>query len=245
MTNRNEAAGTDRPLVFGGIEAVVTDVEGTTSAIAFVHDVLFPYARSALRDFIERRGAESDVRAILDAAKREAGDVAMDDSSLVATLIRWIDEDRKATPLKALQGVIWEEGYRRGVLTGHVYADAADALKRWAESGIRLYVYSSGSIAAQKLVFGHSPFGDLTPLFAGHFDTTTGPKREPESYRRIVRAIGVSPAAVLFLSDSAEEIAAAKTAGFRTVQFIREGEAQPAPPGQASARSFAEIRVKR
>jgi enolase-phosphatase E1 len=224
---------------------VVTDIEGTTSAISFVHDVLFPYARAALPDFVARRGSEREVRAILDDAKREAGDSAMNDAAAIAALAQWIDEDRKITPLKALQGLIWEEGYRSGALTGHVYGDAAVQLKRWAEQGIALYVYSSGSVAAQKLIFGHSPFGDLTPLFSGYFDTTTGAKKESASYRRIADSVGAPPPAILFLSDSAEEIAAANAAGFKTVQFVREGQTQPVTPGQPSARSFADITLVR
>lgn len=230
---------------FNGIRAAITDIEGTTSAISFVHDVLFPYARAALPDFIARRGGEREVRAILDDAKREAGDKAMSDAAVITALAQWIDEDRKVTPLKALQGLIWEEGYRSGALKGHVYEDAAVQLKRWAEQGIALHVYSSGSIAAQKLIFGHSPFGDLTPLFSGYFDTTTGAKKEPASYRRIAESIGAPPAAILFLSDSAEEIDAANTAGLKTVQFIREGQAQPVAPGQPSARSFADVTLAR
>lgn len=227
------------------VDAVVTDIEGTTSSISFVHDVLFPFARRALDDFVARRRHEEKVGSILGVAKREAGDQAMDDGALVAALRRWIDEDRKITPLKELQGLIWEEGYRRGALKGHVYQDAATALRLWAESGIRLYVYSSGSIAAQKLIFGHSPFGDLTPLFAGYFDITTGAKKDAASYRRIARDVGASQRTILFLSDSPEEIAAANTAGLRTVQLVREGEAQRAASGQPTARSFSEIELAR
>lgn len=232
------------PELLSGIRAVVTDIEGTTSAIAFVHDVLFPYARAALTDFVARRSAEPEVRRILDDAKREAGDPAMSDEDVVAALRRWIDEDRKITALKALQGLVWEEGYRSGVLKGDVYEDAAFALKRWAEQGLMLSVYSSGSIAAQKLIFGHSPFGDLTSLFSAYFDTTTGAKKEPESYRRIAQALGVPSSATLFLSDSAEEIAAANAAALKTIQLVRDGEAQPVVPGQPSARSFADIAIK-
>lgn len=226
------------------IRAVVTDIEGTTSAISFVHDVLFPFARAALPEFVEQRGREPEVRAALDEAKSGAGDPAMSDEAVVSTLIRWIDEDRKITSLKALQGLMWEEGYRRGAFQGHVYDDAAAALRHWSEQGLKVYVYSSGSIAAQKLIFGHSPFGDLTPLFAGYFDTTTGPKKEPDSYRRIAEALDEPPAAILFLSDSAEEIAAANAAGLRTVQFVREGQAQPVAAGQPAVRSFADIAIK-
>jgi enolase-phosphatase E1 len=224
------------------IEAIVTDIEGTTSAIAFVHNVLFPYARANLTGFAAAHGHESAVRAALDAAKREAGEPAMSDAAVVAALLRWIDEDRKATPLKALQGMIWAEGYRTGAFQGHVYDDAADALRRWHAAGKKLYVYSSGSVAAQKLIFGHTKFGDLTPLFSGYFDTTTGPKKDPASYRRIAEALGLPASRVLFLSDSTDEIAAARAAGLRTVQLRRPGEAQAKGEG-AEAASFAEVAV--
>jgi enolase-phosphatase E1 len=245
ISREGEYGAMSDTLTFHGIKAVVTDIEGTTSAISFVHDVLFPFAREALPDFIARRGQEPEVRTLLDDAKREAGDPSMSDDALAATLARWIDEDRKITPLKTLQGLIWEEGYQKGELTGHIYDDAAIALKRWAEEGVTLCVYSSGSVAAQKLIFGHSPFGNLASLFAGYFDTTTGPKKDPESYRRIAHVVGGQPSSILFLSDSADEIAAANEAGFKTVQLVREGEAQPVARGQPRASSFAEIALAR
>lgn len=224
------------------IDAIVTDIEGTTSSISFVHDVLFPYARANLKEFVARHGHEPAVRRELDAAKRAVGDPAMSDEAVVAVLERWIDEDRKVTPLKSLQGMIWAEGYRAGGFQGHVYDDAVEALRRWHAAGKKLYVYSSGSVAAQKLIFRHTAFGDLTPLFSGYFDTTTGPKKEPESYRKIARAIGVAPERVLFLSDSVNEIAAARAAGCQTVQLRRPGEAQPKGQGPDAA-SFAEIAI--
>jgi enolase-phosphatase E1 len=225
------------------IEAIVTDIEGTTSSISFVHDVLFPYARANLTGFVAAHGHEPAVRAELDAAKREVGDPAMSDDAVAATLQRWIDEDRKATPLKALQGMIWEEGYRAGGFQGHVYDDAAEALRRWHAMGKKLYVYSSGSVAAQKLIFGHTKFGDLTPLFSGYFDTTTGPKKEAESYRRIVAAVGAEAQRVLFLSDSTDEIAAAREAGMQTVQLRRPGESQAKGQGPEAA-DFGGISVR-
>lgn len=227
-------------LVDAPIAAIVTDIEGTTTAIAFVHDVLFPYARTNLNGFVAAHGREPAVRAELDAAKREAGDPAMSDEAAVAVLQRWIDEDRKAKPLKALQGMIWAEGYKAGAFQGHVYDDAVDALRTWHDAGKKLYVYSSGSVSAQKLIFGHTKFGDLTPLFSGYFDTTTGPKKEVGSYRKIAAAIGVPASRVLFLSDSADEIVAARDAGMHTVQLRRPGESQAKGQG-AEAASFAEI----
>jgi enolase-phosphatase E1 len=222
------------------IEAIVTDIEGTTSAISFVHDVLFPYARANLKGFVAAHGDEPAVRAELDAAKREAGDPAMSDEAVVAVLQRWIHEDRKATPLKALQGMIWAEGYKAGGFQGHVYDDAAAALRRWHDAGKKLYVYSSGSVPAQKLIFGHTKFGDLTPLFSGYFDTTTGAKKDAASYRNIASAIGLPATRVLFLSDSVDEIAAARAAGMHTVQLRRPGESQGKGQGP-TAESFAEI----
>lgn len=224
----------------GPIEAIVTDIEGTTSSIAFVHEVLFPYARDHLAGFVAGHGHETAVRAELDAAKREAGDPTMSDGAVLAVLLRWIAEDRKATPLKALQGMIWAEGYRAGGFQGHVYDDAAEALRSWHRAGKRLYIYSSGSVAAQKQIFGHTEFGDLTALFAGYFDTTTGPKKDADSYRKIAREIAMAPGRILFLSDSPEEIAAARGAGFQTVQLRRPGESQPLGQG-ACAASFSEI----
>lgn len=222
------------------LDAVVTDIEGTTSSMSFVHDVLFPYARANLTGFVAKHGQEPAVRAELDAAKREAGDPAMSDEAVLAALQRWIDEDRKVTPLKALQGMIWAEGYRAGGFQGHVYDDAADALRRWHKAGKKLYVYSSGSVPAQKLIFGHTKFGDLTPLFSGYFDTTTGPKKEADSYRKIAATIGKPASRILFLSDSTDEIAAARAAGMQTVQLRRPGESQPKGEGP-DATQFGEI----
>ncbi len=209
------------------IRAIVTDIEGTTSSLAFVKDVLFPHARAALPGFVAAHGQEPEVRALLDEVRELSG--AEDDAGVVRVLQRWIDEDRKITPLKALQGMIWEAGYRRGDFTGHVYPDAVEALRRWADQGIRLYVYSSGSVPAQQLLFGHSDAGDLRPLFSGWFDTRIGGKREPDAYRRIVEAIGLPADEILFLSDVGEELDAARAAGMRTLQLVRESAVTPTP----------------
>ncbi|MFP5505408.1 MAG: acireductone synthase [Gammaproteobacteria bacterium] len=208
------------------IQAIVTDIEGTTSSLSFVKDVLFPYAREHLAAFVAAHGDESAVRALLDAANREAGG-GLDDAGIVAQLERWIDADRKITPLKALQGLIWEAGYRNGDFKGHIYPDAAAALRAWHARGIRLYVYSSGSVYAQKLLFGHSEAGDLTPLFSGYYDTRIGAKREAESYRAIVADIGLPAGEILFLSDIVEELDAAQAAGMRTLQLVRDGDPDP------------------
>ena len=190
--------------------AVLTDIEGTTSSIAFVHDTLFPYARARLPAWVAEHGGDLD------------------------HLLALMDADAKDTGLKDIQGRIWAEGYAAGDLRGHVYPDAAEALRRWHADGLALAVFSSGSVAAQKLIFGHSDQGDLTPLFSGWFDTTNGPKREARSYVLIADALGVPPADVLFLSDIAPETDAAKAAGMRALLIDREG-------GTGDVASFAEV----
>ncbi|WP_180699805.1 acireductone synthase [Pseudomonas crudilactis] len=205
------------------IKAIVTDIEGTTSAVSFVFDVLFPYAAKHLPDFVRQNAARADVAEQLDAVRRDSNAPQADVERVVEILLSWIEEDRKATPLKALQGMVWAQGYHAGQLKGHVYPDAVEALKRWHAAGYQLFVYSSGSIQAQKLIFGCSEAGDLTPLFSGYFDTTSGPKREAQSYTNIQQAIGVEPGEILFLSDIVEELDAAQSAGLQTCGLAREG----------------------
>ncbi len=188
------------------IRAVVTDIEGTTSSISFVKDVLFPYARARMADYVASGGPGLE-------------DVPGPDR--LATLLAWMDADAKETALKAIQGRIWREGFESGALKGHLYPDTAPALRRWAARGLRLYVYSSGSEEAQRLLFGHSAAGDLTGLFAGFYDTRIGAKREAASYAAIARAIGLPADATLFLSDVAAELDAAAQAGFVTCQLLR------------------------
>ncbi|MEL1264726.1 acireductone synthase [Pseudoxanthomonas putridarboris] len=197
------------------ISAILTDIEGTTSSISFVKDELFPYARRALPGFVRAHGNDPEVRRWLDAVAAEHGGICSDDV-IVETLQGWIDQDRKHTALKALQGMVWEAGYRDADFTAHIYPDAAPALTQWHAQGLPLYVYSSGSVPAQKLFFGHSDAGDLAPLFSGWFDTEVGGKREADSYRRIAGRIGIAPEEILFLSDVVEELDAAREAGLRT-----------------------------
>lgn len=220
--------------------AIVTDIEGTTSSIAFVHEVLFPYSRARLASFVADRPEQ--VAPILAAVREEAGEADLDTLGCVALLLDWHDADRKVGPLKTLQGMIWAEGYASGALQGHIYDDAAAALRRWHEAGIALYVYSSGSVAAQRLLFGHSSHGDLTGLFSGHFDTAIGGKREPASYRAIAEAIGVPTGEILFLSDVPDELAAARVAGLDVLLVTRDGTVGESPfPAVASFDEIAPL----
>ena len=227
------------------VSAILTDIEGTTSSISFVKDVLFPYARRALPGFVRDHRDDPEVRRWLDVVATEHGSICSDDV-IVETLQGWIDQDRKHTALKALQGMIWQAGYRDADFTAHIYPDAAPALRDWHARGYPLYVYSSGSVPAQKLFFGHSDAGDLTPLFSGWFDTEVGGKREADSYRAIAGRIGVPANAILFLSDVVEELDAAREAGLQTRLIDRlddypqprEGEAAH---GHARVASFADI----
>lgn len=216
------------------IKAILTDIEGTTSAVSFVFDVLFPFAARHLPDFVRRNADQPQVAEQLNAVRELSGEPHADVPRVIDILLAWIAEDRKATPLKALQGMVWAEGYKAGLLKGHVYPDAVEALQRWKQDGYALYVYSSGSIQAQQLIFGCSEAGDLSPLFSGYFDTTSGPKREAQSYRRIVERIGVAAHEVLFLSDIVEELDAAQQAGLQTCGLAREGGELPGHPTLAS-----------
>ena len=206
------------------IRVILTDIEGTTSSISFVHDVLFPYAAANLADFIQEAVARDDdeVKVQLRAVAEETGVPASDVDGLIAALQQWIKEDRKATPLKALQGMIWEKGYRNGDFQGHVYPDAGEKLREWHDRGLRLYVYSSGSVQAQKLIFGFSSEGDLTPFFSGYFDTRMGAKRETAACQNILNELGVDADTVMFLSDIEQELEAAEEAGMHTVLLVRD-----------------------
>mgnify|MGYP001270449900 CR=1 FL=1 len=199
---------------------ILTDIEGTTSSISFVKDVLFPYAHKALPGFVREHGQREDVRRWLDAVAIEHGAVCSDDV-IVEILQGMIDEDRKHTALKALQGMIWGEGYDNADFTAHIYPDAAAMLRQWHAAGYPLAVYSSGSVPAQKLFFGHTDAGDLTALFDGWFDTEVGHKREASSYREIARRLDRPADDILFLSDVVEELDAAREAGMRTILIDR------------------------
>ena len=224
---------------------ILTDIEGTTSSISFVKDVLFPYARAALPDFVRTHGDAPEVRHWLDMVAVENGGLCQDEM-IVETLQGWIDQDRKHTALKALQGMVWEAGYADGDFTAPLYPDVAPALRDWHAAGHRLAVYSSGSVPAQKLLFAHTDSGDLTALFAAYFDTEVGGKRDAGSYRAIGERLGSDAGDILFLSDVVEELDAARQAGMRTVLLDRrEDYPQPrignATNGHPRVESFADI----
>jgi enolase-phosphatase E1 len=218
---------------------ILTDIEGTTSSISFVKEVLFSFARKALPGFVREHGDEPEVRRWLDMVATEHGAMC-DDAMIVETLQGWIDEDRKHTALKALQGMVWREGYEAGTLQADMYPDAVAGLRRWHAAGHRLAVYSSGSVAAQKLLFGHTDAGDLVPLFDAFFDTEVGHKREAGSYRTIGERLATSTDDIVFLSDVVEELDAARDAGMRTVLLDRLQD-YPQPRDAAAANGHPRV----
>ncbi|WP_213995157.1 acireductone synthase [Arsukibacterium sp.] len=204
--------------------AIITDIEGTTSRISFVTEVLFPYAAKHLPAFIRAQQQDPAVATELHEVRKLLGEPAADTERCIAQLLNWLAADQKVTPLKTLQGMVWADGYQSGAFTGHVYPDVAAKLADWHRQGIKLFVYSSGSVAAQQLLFKHSDFGDLTPLFTGYFDTRIGAKREVSAYAAILQQLQMPPRQVLFLSDVTAELDAACQLGIDTVQLIREGQ---------------------
>jgi len=225
-----------------GVQAMLLDIEGTTTPIAFVFDVLFPYVRTHLRAHIERHASAPEYEALFDrlrdehAAERSAGEAPPPwipeprEKRLesVAVYVAWLmDRDRKSTPLKELQGRIWEEGYSRGDIVGEVFLDVPRALQRWGAWHLQIGIFSSGSVLGQQLLFRHSSAGDLTRFITHYFDTTTGPKSSPESYQRIAATMAVSSGAFVFASDVVRELDAARAAGMQTRLAARPGNAPP------------------
>jgi len=208
------------------VRFILTDIEGTTSSISFVSEELFPYFRTNIHTLLllkEQPIVATALEETIALAESEDGLTLKTDDDIIETLYRWSVEDRKITPLKTVQGVLWEKGYQDGSLKGHVYEDVAPALRAWQEQGIGLGVFSSGSVAAQKLIFGYSIAGDLTAFFSAYFDTKTGGKRETATYSLISKTLAIAPENCLFLSDIVEELVAAREAGFQTIQLVRPG----------------------
>jgi enolase-phosphatase E1 len=238
-------------------EIVLLDIEGTTTPIDFVYDVLFPYARKKIADFLSRNLTSAEVRADL-ARLREEREADLrqglnpppynDDSgeklrdSAVSYLHWLMDSDRKSTPLKSLQGKIWEEGYRAGELKSRIFADVPRAFERWRDQSKRICIFSSGSVLAQKLLFAHTEAGDLTEFISGYFDTNIGPKSDAESYRRIADAVKMAPPEIVFVSDVTKELAAAREAGMQVILSVRPGNhPQPDHASYQAITSFIEL----
>lgn len=219
-------------------KAYLLDIEGTTTPVDFVYKTLFPFARAALPEFVtQAAGSAAGAAALQEDAQHLRAEYEADvaaqrcpppwegreaSAAMLPYLLWLMDKDRKSRGLKSIQGRIWEDGYRRGALHGELYPDVEPALHRWRRQGARVYIFSSGSVLAQKLLFAHLPQGDLTPLLDGHFDTEVGSKREAQSYAKIAERIGLLPAEILFLSDTPEEIAAARGAGMAALQVQRD-----------------------
>jgi enolase-phosphatase E1 len=211
------------------IRFILLDIEGTTTDIDFVHKVLFPYSAERLAKFVSDNANDCAVQEALDQVKitiLEESQKTISDAEAVEMLLHWIQTDRKHGALKTLQGMIWKTGFEQGDYQGHVYPDVPAALERWQRQGIGLGIYSSGSVQAQKLLFGHSVFGDLTPYLSHYFDTQVGGKKEVQSYKNIAEALGISASEILFLSDVPAELDAAQAAGFQTTQLLRTSNMQ-------------------
>jgi enolase-phosphatase E1 len=215
--------------------AVLLDIEGTIGDIAFVRDVLFPFARARIGDVLKARWDEPEIAATVQAACFSTAEHLTTPALATRQFLKWIDEDKKITPLKTLQGIIWRGGYASGELKAHLYPDAVEAMRAWHSRGVKIAIYSSGSVEAQKLYFKHSIAGDLTPLLSGYFDTTTGAKGDARSYSKIASAIGVAVAAITFFSDASAETDAAQQAGLtayrvdRTKPSTFEGQYEATP----------------
>jgi enolase-phosphatase E1 len=231
------------------VRGILLDIEGTTTPIAFVHEVLFSYARLHAKDFLTANFESEDVRADIALLREEhATDLRNDEQppllnseiESVATYIDWlIARDRKSTGLKSLQGKIWRQGYLEGTLKSQVFADVAPALEGWHAAGLRISIFSSGSVLAQKLLFAHTEAGDLTKFIDDYFDTNVGKKGEAESYRKIAAALSLQPEEILFISDIVAELEAAKEAGMKTLLSVRPGNSPQQWP--QTIHSFAEV----
>lgn len=223
---------------------ILTDVEGTTTSISFVHETLFPYAHENLKRFVAANLNKADVQDILNQTKKtalEEDKKELNDDEACDLLLHWIKTDRKHSALKNLQGLIWEEGYASGEIKGHIYKDVPVVLKTWKDAGLTLGVYSSGSVKAQHLIFEFSTEGNLRPYFSNHFDTAVGHKRETASYSNIANLLKLDPVDILFLSDIKEELDAARTAGMKTIQLVRQNDVVIGD--HKTAASFSEIKL--
>ncbi|WP_373531930.1 acireductone synthase [Vampirovibrio sp.] len=216
------------------IRFILLDIEGTTTDIHFVHQVLFPYSAKRLSAYINEHANMPSVQEALQSVQQTVQaeeSKALNQAEVIEVLLRWIQQDRKHTALKQLQGLIWKEGFEQLHYQGHVYDDVPKALQNWKRKGIGLGIYSSGSVQAQKLLFAHSVAGNLTPMFGHYFDTQVGAKQEVASYQNIAAQLNLPPIEVLFLSDIEAELDAARLAGLQVIQIVREGT-KPSPRHQ-------------
>jgi enolase-phosphatase E1 len=235
----------------GGVRGILLDIEGTTTPIAFVHDVLFSYARTHASEFLTRNIYTDEVRADVSmlyeehavdvVEEREPPELTEEIESLAAYVVWLINEDRKSTGLKSLQGKIWKQGYLEGSLKSQVFPDVAPAFERWRTAGLTVSIFSSGSVLAQQLLFAHTEAGDLTRFIDKYFDTNTGKKGEANSYRSIAAEIGLDANEIVFISDVVEELDAAEEAGMKTLLSVRPGNAVPPPTKHKAIDSFDEV----
>lgn len=237
--------------------AFLLDIEGTTTPIDFVYKTLFPYARTHVKDYLAAHLSSAQVRADIDCLLEEnaedmrralgapklEGPIERLSIEDIVAYVHWLmDRDRKTTPLKSLQGKIWEAGYNSGDLTSEVFEDVPRAFNRWREQGIGIYIYSSGSVLAQKLLFASTQFGDLTSFISEYFDTQIGAKKDAESYRRIAAAIKLQPSEILFVSDVTDELDSATSAGLEALLCVRAGNhTQTDAANYTAVHSFDEI----
>jgi len=229
---------------------ILLDVEGTTTSISFVYDVLFPYAREHVPEFLHEHASSQPVQIIVaelrqqrDADEKQglkppSGD---DDQAVLQYVYSLMDRDSKTTPLKLLQGLIWEQGYREGKLKSHVFPDVPAAFERWKQAGRKIAIFSSGSVLAQRLLFAHTEAGDLTRYISGYFDTTVGAKREGASYTNIARELACEPREVTFVSDVVEELDAAAQAGMQAVLAVRPGNREQRQNSYPQVRTLEEL----
>ncbi len=231
-------------------DAVLLDIEGTVSPVSFVYDEMFPYVRSHLGDFLKSNWQSNDVRDAVNLVAQDVGQASStqwfegaaenQQQQMVCTAVSdMMDRDAKVTGLKQLQGLVWRSGFESGQLVSHLFADVVPQIKLWREEGIELHIYSSGSVGAQKLFFGHTTAGNLLALFSGFFDTTVGNKRQGESYLRIAESMGHAANRVVFISDLVDELDAAKSIGMQTIW--RPAGSEKVESSHASITSFADI----
>ncbi len=244
----------ERRISRNDVGCVLLDIEGTTSSIRFVHDVMFPHVREHLVEFLESNWTTPELQECLSLLATDLGHASTEAwlppgtpaelrEQVCRSVIEMMDQDRKATGLKQLQGLIWKDGFTSGQLVAPLYDDVLPALQAWRDDHIELRIYSSGSVAAQRLFFGHTIHGNLLDLFAGHYDTTIGSKKDADSYRRIVDDIGKPASSVVFISDVVDELAAAEQAGLQTVLSARpDNPAQP-PHGFDAIERFDQLQL--